>query len=92
MTGWRLGYMIAPTYINQVAGMINESITYSAPTASQRGGIYALKHYEELVPPTVAIFKERLAYIEKEWQKFLICPCHLWLAACMLLLISVKAA
>ena len=65
MTGWRLGYMIAPTYINQVAGMINESITYSAPTASQRGGIYALKHYEELVSPTVAIFKERLAYIEK---------------------------
>ena len=65
MTGWRLGYMVAPAYINQVAGMINESITYSAPTASQRGGIYALKHYEELVPPTVAIFKERLAYIEK---------------------------
>jgi aspartate/methionine/tyrosine aminotransferase len=65
MTGWRLGYMIAPAYINQVAGMINESITYSAPTASQRGGIYALNHYEELVPPTVEIFKERLTYIEK---------------------------
>lgn len=65
MTGWRLGYMIAPAYINQIAGMINESITYSAPTASQRGGIYALKHYEELVPPTVEVFKERLAYIEK---------------------------
>lgn len=65
MTGWRLGYMIAPAYINQIAGMINESITYSAPTASQRGAIYALKHYEELVPPTVEVFKERLAYIEK---------------------------
>lgn len=65
MTGWRLGYMIAPDYINQIAGMINESITYSAPTASQRGAIYALKHYEELVPPTVELFKERLEYIEK---------------------------
>ncbi len=31
----------------------------------QRGAIYALKHYEELVPPTVEVFKERLAYIEK---------------------------
>lgn len=65
MTGWRLGYMIAPEYINKIAGMINESITYSAPTASQRGAIYALKHYEELVPPTVEVFKKRLAYIEK---------------------------
>ena len=65
MTGWRLGYLIAPSYINQIAGMINESITYSAPTASQRGAIYALKHYDELVPPTVEVFKERLAYIEK---------------------------
>ena len=43
MTGWRLGYMIAPAYINQIAGLINENITYSAPTASQRGAIYALK-------------------------------------------------
>ncbi|MDT2640582.1 pyridoxal phosphate-dependent aminotransferase [Enterococcus dongliensis] len=65
MTGWRLGYLIAPAYINQIAGMINESITYSAPTASQRAGIYALMHYEELVPPTVAVFKERLEYIEQ---------------------------
>ncbi|MDT2759047.1 pyridoxal phosphate-dependent aminotransferase [Enterococcus xiangfangensis] len=65
MTGWRLGYLIAPAYIKQIAGMINESITYSAPTASQRAGIYALGHYEELVLPTVAIFKERLEYIEK---------------------------
>lgn len=65
MTGWRLGYLIAPSYINQIAGMINESITYSAPTASQRGAIYALKHYDELVPPTVEVFKKRLTYIEK---------------------------
>ncbi|HFM7428734.1 TPA: pyridoxal phosphate-dependent aminotransferase, partial [Enterococcus faecium] len=32
---------------------------------SQRGAIYALKHYEQLVPPVVEVFKERLAYIEK---------------------------
>lgn len=65
MTGWRLGYMIAPAYINQIAGLINENITYSAPTASQRGAIYALKHYEQLVPPVVEVFKERLTYVEK---------------------------
>ena len=65
MTGWRLGYMIAPAYINQIAGLINENITYSNPTASQRCAIYALKHYEQHVAPVVEVFKERLAYIEK---------------------------
>ena len=32
MTGWRIGYMIAPLSINQTAKLINESIAYSAPT------------------------------------------------------------
>ncbi len=91
MTGWRLGYMIAPAYINQIAGLINENITYSAPTASQRAGIYALMHYEQLVPPVVAVFKERLAYVEKEWQKSLTYLCIQLLGVCMLLLISVRA-
>lgn len=63
MTGWRLGYMIAPAYINDVAKVINESITYSAPTLSQEAGIYGLDHYQEFVPEIVATFKERLAYV-----------------------------
>ena len=36
MTGWRIGYMIAPDYINEVAKLINEGVTYSAPTLSQQ--------------------------------------------------------
>ena len=28
MTGWRIGYMIAPDYINEVAKLINEGVTY----------------------------------------------------------------
>ncbi|KAF1298665.1 aspartate aminotransferase [Enterococcus sp. JM4C] len=63
MTGWRIGYMIAPSYINKVAKLINESLTYSAPTLSQQAGIYGLTHYDELVPPVVEVFKERLEYV-----------------------------
>ncbi|EGC68596.1 aminotransferase, class I/II [Enterococcus casseliflavus ATCC 12755] len=65
MTGWRIGYMIAPESINLTAKLINEAIAYSAPTPSQRAGIYALNHYDTLVPQVVAVFKERLAYIEQ---------------------------
>lgn len=65
MTGWRIGYMIAPEYINDAAKLINESITYSAPSPSQQAGIYALNHSESLVPKVVSVFKERLEYIEQ---------------------------
>lgn len=65
MTGWRIGYMISPPYINSIAKLINESITYSAPTPSQRAGIYALKHADELIPKVTSTFKERLEYVEK---------------------------
>ena len=65
MTGWRIGYMIAPEYINKACKLLNEDITFSAPTPSQRAGIYALNHAEELVPSVVAVFKERLEYVEK---------------------------
>lgn len=63
MTGWRIGYMIAPNYINEAAKLINESITFSAPSPSQQAGIYALNHTEELLPTIVSTFKERLDYI-----------------------------
>ncbi|WP_291290795.1 pyridoxal phosphate-dependent aminotransferase [Enterococcus sp.] len=65
MTGWRIGYMIAPSAVNQVAKLINESIAYSAPTPSQRAGIYALTHYDALVPKVVETFKERLTYVHQ---------------------------
>lgn len=69
MTGWRIGYMIAPSYINEAASLLNENITYSAPTPSQRAGIYALNHAEELIPPVVQVFKERLEYISERVKK-----------------------
>lgn len=65
MTGWRLGYMISPAYINEAAKLVNEGITYSAPSPSQRAAIYALNHAEELIPEVSKVFQERLEYIDK---------------------------
>lgn len=65
MTGWRIGYMIAPSYVSEIAKLINENITYSAPSISQQAGIHALQHADELIPEVVNVFKERLAYVKK---------------------------
>lgn len=65
MTGWRIGYMIAPKYINDACHLLSEDVTYSAPTPSQRAGIYALDNYQALTPDVVNLFKERLQYIEQ---------------------------
>src|SRR5699024_5448042 len=65
MTGWRIGYIIAPAYVTQAMKLINENIAYSAPTLSQRAGIYALNHADELVSQVVDVFKERLTYVKK---------------------------
>jgi aspartate/methionine/tyrosine aminotransferase len=48
-----------------VARYLNENISYAANSLSQKAGSYALNHFEALVPNVVAIFKERLEYIEE---------------------------
>lgn len=65
MTGWRIAYMIAPSYVNDVARYLNENISYAANSLSQQAGIFALRQADTLIPPVVAIFKERLLYIEQ---------------------------
>ena len=69
MTGWRIGYMIAPDYINEVAKLINEGVTYSAPTLSQQARIYALQHFDEFVDPIVEVFQTRLEYVAQRVAK-----------------------
>ncbi|MFW7432034.1 pyridoxal phosphate-dependent aminotransferase [Vagococcus carniphilus] len=65
MTGWRVGYMIAPTFINEACYHLDEGICFSAPSISQRAGVYALQHINEIMPDVTSIFEERLRYIEK---------------------------
>ena len=62
MTGWRLGNIIAPAEIIRVIQQINENVVFTAPSMSQRAGIYALKHRHKLQQPIIEEFRSRMDY------------------------------
>ncbi|WP_418525453.1 aminotransferase class I/II-fold pyridoxal phosphate-dependent enzyme [Limosilactobacillus vaginalis] len=64
MTGWRIGYLVGPSWIIKAAQQVNDAITFAAPTLSQVGAEYALRHHDELVTPIVGQIKERLRLLE----------------------------
>lgn len=59
MTGWRLGWMAAPTDITAAARKVHQYAIMSAPTAAQYAGIEALRHGEEAVAQMVAEYNRR---------------------------------
>ena len=62
MTGWRLGYVLAPDYIIEVLKSINENNVYSPPSISQIAGIYAIDLRKEIYDDLLDLFKERVYY------------------------------
>ena len=62
MTGWRVGNIIAPDYIIQVIQQINENVVFTAPSISQRAGIYALRNRKEIQPPMIEEYRKRMFY------------------------------
>lgn len=62
MTGWRVGNVIAPEYIISVIQQINENVVFTAPSISQRAGIYALRHRKEIQPPMIEEYRKRMFY------------------------------
>lgn len=62
MTGWRVGNIIAPDYIIRIIQQINENVVFTAPSISQRAGIYALRHRKEIQPPMIEEYKKRMFY------------------------------
>lgn len=62
MTGWRIGNVIAPSYIIDVMKNIDESMVYSAPSVSQRAAIYALRNRHEIQPPIIEEYRKRMYY------------------------------
>jgi aspartate/methionine/tyrosine aminotransferase len=62
MTGWRLGNIIAPSYIIDVITQINEGVAFTAPSISQRAALHALRHRDEVQPPITEEFKKRMFY------------------------------
>ena len=78
MTGWRLGNIIAPAEIIRVIQQINENVVFTAPSMSQRAGIYALKHRHELQQPIIEEFRSRMDYAAQRINNIpgmsVICP------------------
>jgi len=62
MTGWRIGNIIAPDYIIKTIQQINENVVFTAPSISQRGGIYALRNRKEIQKPMIEEYKKRIFY------------------------------
>lgn len=79
MTGWRVGNVIAPSYIVKVLKDMSENIIYSAPAPSQRAAIYALRNRKEIQPPIIEEYKKRMDYAaqrvnEIPWMSVLMPP------------------
>ena len=59
MTGWRLGYIIAPKPIVDAVSFLQEANIYCAPSVSQSAGIAALKLRHEVQPAIIEEFRRR---------------------------------
>lgn len=64
MTGWRIGYIYAPSYMIDIFKDINENNVFTAPSVSQRAAIHALDMRKKIQPDMIKEFKTRtfLAY------------------------------
>ncbi|WZL72198.1 pyridoxal phosphate-dependent aminotransferase [Clostridiaceae bacterium 35-E11] len=62
MTGWRIGHILAPDFIIKTIQQINENLVFTAPSISQRGAIYALRHRKEIQPKMLEEYKKRVFY------------------------------
>ena len=69
MTGWRVGFTVAPSEIIKVMQEINEGVCYSAPSISQRAAISALKEQDKIKEKIIKTFRERVYYSWKRIER-----------------------
>lgn len=62
MTGWRIGYVLAPDYLINCIRDINEGVCFTAPSISQRAAIHALRLRETIQQDIVNEYKKRVYY------------------------------
>ncbi|BCS87926.1 pyridoxal phosphate-dependent aminotransferase [Pseudodesulfovibrio sediminis] len=69
MTGWRLGYMIAPPHFMRTLQNLCQNFFISANTMAQWGGIAALKESAEDVERMKTIYNKRRVYMIDRLKK-----------------------
>jgi aspartate/methionine/tyrosine aminotransferase len=62
MTGWRIGFVMAPDFIINCIREINEGICFTAPSISQRAALHALRMRSVIQPPMVEEYRKRVFY------------------------------
>jgi len=62
MTGWRIGYVLAPSFIIDCMKNINEGVCYTAPSISQRAALHALRLKGDFQASMVSGYRERVFY------------------------------
>lgn len=62
MTGWRVGYIVAPDYLIDAMEKVNENNVFTAPSVSQRAMLHALRNRKIIQPKLFDVFKERVFY------------------------------
>lgn len=69
MTGWRLGYVIAPREHIRAMQKIQQNLFICATSFVQEGGIAALRHCQPQVDTMVATYSERRHYVLKRLEE-----------------------
>ena len=62
MTGWRVGYVIAPAAFCSALQQVNGSMIYTAPSVSQRAAIEALRLRGDVERLYITRYRDRLNY------------------------------
>lgn len=65
MTGWRVGNVIAPSFIIDGIVQANDNVLFTAPSISQRAALHALEDRREIQPPIIEEYEKRLFYAAK---------------------------
>ncbi|MDL2328091.1 pyridoxal phosphate-dependent aminotransferase [Ruminococcaceae bacterium OttesenSCG-928-A11] len=60
MTGWRIGYIIAPEPIVQTIQQINENVAFTSPSVSQRAALHALRNRAAIQSKILEEYKGRV--------------------------------
>lgn len=71
MTGWRVGWILAPAEFVGTARDVNENNVFTAPSVSQRAALHALRRRHDLQPPVRELYRRRL---ERAYERVLGLP------------------
>lgn len=60
MTGWRIGFILSNPHMINIVKDINENNVFTAPSISQRAALHAIALRDEIQPPMIEEYKNRV--------------------------------